>query len=115
MERSFLKKILARQSILITLVEEIFFKQSLCGGCPINVKISKIYVPSFFVFLTLLIFAFTAFYQAKAIKKDKRGDRFQSKEKGVYDAINLRKVDYVQILKGCKGPLLRIGIYTGNQ
>ena len=70
MERSFLKKILARQSILITLVEEIFFKQSLCGGRPINVKISKIYVPSFVVLLTLSIFAFTAFYKTKVIKKD---------------------------------------------
>ena len=74
MERSFLKKILARQSILIILIEENFFKQSLCGVVSINVKISKIYDPAFVVFLNLSIFAFTAFYKAKAIKKDKLED-----------------------------------------
>ena len=103
MERSFLKKILARQSILITLVEEIFFKQSLCGGRPINVKILKIYDFAFAVLLTLSISTFTEFYQEKVIIKDKLEDLFHNKAKGVYYTVNSRVVDYEQILKSRKG------------
>lgn len=63
----------------------------------------KIYYPAFIVLITLLLFSSFAYYQAKENVTEKRIRSFENRVKGISTAINLRMLDYVQILRGCQG------------
>lgn len=63
----------------------------------------KIYYPAFIVLITLLLFSSFAYYQAKESVTEKRIRSFENRVNGISTAINLRMLDYVQILRGCQG------------
>jgi two-component system, OmpR family, sensor kinase len=68
-----------------------------------NIKSLKIYYPAFIVLITLLAFSYFAYYQARVSAVEKRERLFDARVKDVTNAINLRILDYVQILRGCQG------------
>lgn len=63
----------------------------------------KKYYPAFGVLITLLSLSFFAYYQADMSAAEKRERLFEGRIQGVKEAINVRMVDYIQILKGCQG------------
>ena len=79
-----------------------------------KIKILKIYYPAIIVLITLLSFTFFAYYQARVSAEEKRERLFDTRVKGVTEAINFRMRDYIQILKGCQGLFYGSDSITAN-
>lgn len=63
----------------------------------------KIYYPAIFILITLLSFTFYAYFQTSNSQKQRMQRQFEARVDRVCDIINKRMIDYIQILRGCKG------------
>ncbi len=61
------------------------------------------YFPALIVLIALLAFTVFAFYQASLSAEERRERLFENRLERIKSSVSLRMVDYVQILKGCRG------------
>lgn len=74
----------------------------------------KIYYPAVIILVTLLSFSYFAYHQARETVVEKRSKAFDGRVQGVKNAINLRMMDYIQILRGCQGLFYGSDTITAN-